>query len=210
MKKIKCLPAGIRRPVHGPMLLQLKGSMRRVVCTAMDRLQADRIVKAVVDGVDAYAQIAARAAVEPAELVQQADVIDRAIQLMRGFYKYGHENMQPAGLPPPPNPYLDRAKNMEEQSPEYFAFEAVQRGSMDRERCRWTCRQLGVAEAAADTAIDNVCMPWRAANGWRSYVRELEGRYVLQDKPPVKLRRHIERFLEQLDGQQGPISRPVP
>ncbi len=164
----------------------------------MNTLQADRIVKAIVDGEDDYAKIAARAGVEPAELVEHAAVVDRAVQLMRGFYKYADENMKPAGLPPPPNPYLDMSKGIEDQSPEYFAFEAVQRNNMSPEKCIFTCGQLGVDAETAETAIDNVCMPWRAANGWKTYAREEDGKFVLMDKPPVKLKRHLERFLEQL------------
>ncbi len=165
----------------------------------MNNLQADRVMKAIVDGVADYAKISRRSGVEPAELVAHDAVIDRAIQLMRGFYKYGHENMKPAGLPPPPNPYLNKEKGIEEQSPEYFAFEAVQRNNMDREKCIFTCRQLGVDASVAETAIENVSMPWRDANGWRTYVREEEGgRHVLQDKPPVKLKRHLDQILSSL------------
>lgn len=165
----------------------------------MNTLQADRVVKAIVDGVDEYAEIAAHSGVEPTELVQHAEVVDRAIQLMRGFYKYGHENMKPAGLPPPKNPYFNAVKGIDEQPPEYYAFEAVQRNNIDRERSIWTCGQLGLDAAVAETAIDNVCMPWRDANGWRSYARvEQDGCFVLQDKPPVKLKRHLERILEKL------------
>ncbi len=165
----------------------------------MNTLQAERTVKAIVDGIDDYAEIAAQAGVEPPELVKYDEVVDRAISLMRGFYKYGHENMKPAGLPPPKNPYFDKDKGIDAQAPEYFAHEAVQRNNMDRERCIFTCGQFGLDAVAAETAIDNVIMPWREANGWRTYVRvESEGRYVLQDKPPVKLKRHLERLLEQL------------
>ena len=165
----------------------------------MDTLQADRIVKAIVDGVGDYAEIAKQADIDPVELVKHDEVVDRAIQLMRGFYKYGLENMKPAGLPPPKNPYFDREKGVDAQLPEYYAYEAVQRGNIDRDRCIWTCGQLGVEADAAETAIDNVMMPWRAANGWRTYVRVIEGgRFELQDKPPVKLKRHLERLLEQL------------
>jgi hypothetical protein len=75
----------------------------------------------------------------------------------------------------------------------------VQRGNINHERAVWTCTQLGLKKEAADTAIDNVCMPWRDANGWRTYVRrEANGRYVLQDKPPVKLKRHLERMCRSL------------
>ncbi len=164
----------------------------------MNKLQVDRIVKAIVDGVENYAQIAARAGVEPAELVKHDAVIDRAIQLMRGFYKYADENMKPAGLPPPPNPYWDKATGIDEQCPEYYAFEAVQRNGMDRERSVWTCGQLGLEAGAAETAIDNVCMPWREANGWKTYARETDGKFVLMNRPPVKLKRHLDRLLDQL------------
>jgi hypothetical protein len=167
----------------------------------MEKLQADRVVKAIVDGVDSYAKIAAQSGVEPQDLVLYEEVLDRAISLMRGFYKFGHENMQPAGLPPPKNPYYAAGQSIDAQSPEYYAFEAVQRGSIDRERCVWTCGQFGLEPDAAETAIDNVIMPWREANGWRTYVRvEPDGRYVLQDKPPVKLKRHLDRLLERLVG----------
>jgi hypothetical protein len=165
----------------------------------MNTLQADRIVKAIVDGVESYAEIAKQAEIDPVLLVEHTEVVDRAIQLMRGFYKYGVENMKPAGLPPPKNPYFNKEVAMEEQRPEYYAYEAVQRGNIDRERCIWTCGQLGLDAEAAETAIDNVMMPWREANGWRTYVRvEEEGRFVLQDKPPVKLKRHLDRLLQQL------------
>lgn len=167
----------------------------------MNTLQADRVVKAIVDGVNEYSVIAKRAEVDPVELVAHEEVLDRAIQLMRGFYKYGHENMKPAGLPPPKNPYFDAEKGIDAQSPEYFAYEGVQRGNANRERCVWLCRQFGLDSDAAERAVDNVIMPWREANGWRTYVREEEdGRYVLQDKPPVKLKRHLGQILQALIG----------
>jgi hypothetical protein len=163
----------------------------------MNRLQADRVLKAIVDGIDDYTEIAKLADVDPVELVQHDEVLDRAIQLMRGFYKYGHENMKPAGMPPPKNPYFDEGKAIDTQSAEYFAYEAVQRGNVDRDRCLWICGQFGLNSRAAETAIDNVIMPWRDANGWRTYVRsEQGGRYVLQDKPPVKLMHHLTRALK--------------
>jgi len=159
----------------------------------MNTLEADRVLKAIVDGVSDYAEIAIRADVDPVELVKHSEVLDRAIQLMRGFYKYGHENMKPAGLPPPRNPYFDAEIELDAQQPEYYAYEAVQRGNINRERAVWTCGQLGLNKEDAEKAIDNVCMPWRKANGWRTYVcQEAGGRYVLQDKPPVKLKRHLE------------------
>ena len=165
----------------------------------MNTLKADRVVKAVLDGVEAYAVIAERAGVEPVELVEHAETLDRAIQLARGFYKYADENMKPAGLPPPRNPYLDQTKGIEEQPAEYYAFEAVQRNNMTREKCVWTCGQLGLDAAAAETALDNVALPWRAVNGWKTYAQiDAAGTYVLMDKPPVKLKRHLERILAKL------------
>lgn len=165
----------------------------------MNELQADRVVKAILDGVTAYAEIAERAKVEPTELIKHEETVERAVQLMRGFWKYAHENMKAVGLPPPPNAYLKKDRGIEEQSPEYYAFEAVQRNGMTREKSVWTCGQLGLDEAAAETALDNVAMPWRAANGWRTYAQVTEaGHFVLMDKPPVKLKRHIDRFLADL------------
>lgn len=157
------------------------------------------MVKAIVDGVSDYAIIAGLADVDPLELVECEEVLDRAISLMRGFYKYGHENMKPAGMPPPKNPYFDADKGIDQQAPEYYAYEAVQRGNVDRERCLWICGQFGMERNAAETAIDNVIMPWREANGWHTYVRmEPGGRYVLQDKPPAKLKRHLDLILQSL------------
>lgn len=168
--------------------------------THMEKIQAERVMKAIVDGVDDYTEIAKRADIDPVELVEHAEVLDRAIQLMRGFYKYGHENMKPAGLPPPKNPYFSSEKGIEEQSPEYFAYEAVQRGNITHDRAIWTCGQLGLATDKAEAAIDNVCMPWREANGWRTYARLADnGCYVLQDKPPVKLKRHLEQVFKNLN-----------
>ncbi|MEA2069418.1 MAG: hypothetical protein U9P12_09470 [Verrucomicrobiota bacterium] len=165
----------------------------------MDTLQADRVVKAIVDGEEGYGRIAELSGVDPAELVGHAEVLDRAIQLMRGFYKYADENMKPAGLPPPKNPYFDAGKDIDVQPPEYYAYEAVQRNGMDRERCVWTCGQLGLDAEAAATAIDTVSMPWRSSNGWKTYVRrEQSGNHVLQDRPPVKLKRHLETLLSKL------------
>lgn len=165
----------------------------------MNILQAEQVVKAVVDGVEEYTQIAIRAGVDPSELVKQDETVDRAIQLIRGFNKYGREDMQPAGLPPPPNPYHDAAQTIDEQSAEYYAFEALQRRGMTHERAVWTCGQFGVNATDAERAIDNVAMPWRTENGWRSYAALTpRGAYVLYDRPPVKIHRHLERFLKQL------------
>ncbi|MDZ8117764.1 hypothetical protein [Pontiella agarivorans] len=165
----------------------------------MKSVQADRVLKAVMDGVTDYEVIAQRAGMEPDLLVEKSEVIDRAIQLMRGFYRYAHENMKPAGLPPPRNPYLNPKKVMDEQASEYFAFECVQRIGMTQEKCIWTCGQLGLGEECAGLALENVTMPWRTSNGWKSYARmNAEGVFVLMDKPPVKLKRHVERMLSEL------------
>jgi len=166
---------------------------------SMNQVQIDRVVKAIVDGINSLPAIAARAEVDAAELSRFEVEVERAISLLAGFYKFGHENMQPAGMPPPKNPYLRAGEPMELQPPEYYAYEAVSRGHVDRDRCHWICGQFGVESALAETAIDNVCMPWRTANGWRTYVQERpDGHYVLQDKPPVKLKRHLGRLLETL------------
>jgi hypothetical protein len=166
---------------------------------SMNTLQADRVVKAIVDGVQDYRTIAERGGVEPLELTEFSETLDRAIQLMRGFYKYAHENMKPVGLPPPPNPYLNKEKGIEEQLPEYYAFEAVQRNGMTVERAIWTCGQLGLDAASAESALDHVSMPWRPSNGWKTYAQlDSKGTFVLMDKPPVKLKRHIERVLGEL------------
>ncbi len=165
----------------------------------MNQVQIDRVVKAIVDGADSLPKVAARAGVDPSELDPFGVEVERAISLMSGFYKFGFENMQPAGVPPPKNPYFKAGVPMESQPPEYYAYEAVSRGHVDRDRCLWICEQFGVDPAEAETAIDNVCMPWRAANGWRTYVQEgPNGHFVLQDKPPVKLKRHLDRLLETL------------
>ena len=85
------------------------------------------------------------------------------------------------------------------QCPEYYAYEAVQRGNINQERAVWICGQLGLSKEEAEEAIDNVCIPWREVNGWRTYVRqEADGRYVLQDKPPVKLKRYLDQMRDSL------------
>jgi hypothetical protein len=163
----------------------------------MNTLQADLVMKAIVDGVDEYAKIASLSGVDPTELVEHMETLDRAIQLMRGFYKWGHENMTAAGLPPPPNPYLNKEVPIDEQGDEYFAFEAIQRNAPDMEKAIFTCGQFGLDREAAEQAIENIIIPWR--NGWKTYAQRQEnGRLQLMDKPPVKIHRHIDRFLEQL------------
>ena len=52
--------------------------------------------------------------------------------------------------------------------------------------------QFGLAPDVAETAVENVIMPWYEANGWRTYVLlEADDLYVLQNGPPVKLKRHL-------------------
>ena len=164
----------------------------------MKKIEADLLLKAIVDGEEEYRVLAERSGVELSVLTGHTEVIDRAIQLMRGFYKYGHENMKPVGLPPPKNPYYTAGKDIDEQLPEYYAFEAVMRGSTTRSQCVMVCGKFGVDAADAEAALDNVIIPWREINGWRSYAQEKRGRYVLQDKPPVKLKRLLDRILADL------------
>ena len=92
---------------------------------------------------------------------------------------------------------LNREAGTEEQPPEYFAFEAVQRNHMTRTKCLFVCTQLGLDEEAAQTAIDNVCIPWRTGNGWRSYVQlDADGIYTLMNKAPVKIKLPLARLKE--------------
>lgn len=185
-----------RNEWHVFLTAQLRGQGNAIESAAMNNLQIDRLVKAIVDGEDAFVILAERAEIEPAELVKFQPEVDRAISLMSGFYRFADEEMAPAGLPPPKNQYYNIDLPLGEQVPEYYAFEAVQRGSIDRERCVWTVGQFGLDEATAETAIDNVIMPWREANGWRTYAREhADGKYVLQNRPPVKIKRHLERLM---------------
>ena len=163
----------------------------------MNELQLDYLIKALLDGVTETGELASRAGVEPEQLAPLREELERGVSLITGFRKYAHENAKPAGLPPPPNPYLNREAGIEEQSPEYFAFEAVQRNHMTLEKCLFVCTQLGLDEDAARTAIDNVCIPWRAANGWRSYVQlDAAGIYTLMDKAPVKIKLPLARLRE--------------
>lgn len=163
----------------------------------MNEEQLDCFIKALVDGLSAPEELAKRAGVEPAVLAPLQDEIDRAASLIRGFHHFADEGMKPVGLPPPPNPYLAPARLMDEQSPEYFAFEALMRGTPTLDRCLFTCTQLGLDENTARAAIETVSTPWREANGWRSYAKlTASGRYVLMNKAPVKLQRPLARLRE--------------
>jgi hypothetical protein len=166
----------------------------------MTEQQADRLLHALSSGIDSFTELARLAELEPIELMPFEEELERAINLFAGFYKFAAENMKPAGLPPPANPYWNREMDIDLQPSEYYAFEAVQRGAITRERCIWTCGQFGIEEKVADQAIDTVVMPWHPKNGWRSFARvhPENGRFILQIGSPVKLKRHIERLRAQL------------
>ena len=165
----------------------------------MNELQLDFLIKALVDGVVDTKVLATRSGIDAAELTPLEAELERGIALIQGLRKFACENMKPAGLPPPPNIYLNREATIDAQSPEYYAFEAVQRGNMKPEKCLFTCVQLGLDPAAAKTAIDNVCMPWREANGWRSYVQlDANERFILMDKAPVKIKKPLENLRRRL------------
>jgi hypothetical protein len=166
----------------------------------MNENQLDDLIKALVDGITETDELAVRANTEPEQLAPLQGEIERAISLVDGFFRFAGENMKPVGLPPPPNPYRNRDLPLDEQPPEYFAFEAVTRGTTTLEKCLFTCRQLGLDDETARTAVDNVCIPWREANGWRSYVKQnAAGRFVLMDKAPVKLRQPLVRMRERCE-----------
>ncbi|QHI69196.1 hypothetical protein [Tichowtungia aerotolerans] len=163
----------------------------------MNENQLDLLIKALVDGTTESEALARRAGVEPAALVPLQGEIDRAVSFVSGYFRFASEEMKPAGLPPPPNPYLNKTVPMDEQSPECYAFEAVQRENMTLAKCLFVCTQLGLSEEAAKTAIDNVSIPWREANGWRSYVKQdASGCFILMDKTPVKLKQPLVRLRE--------------
>lgn len=166
----------------------------------MNKKQLDHLMKALVDGITETDALAARAGVSAAELTPLQGEIERAVSFVNGFYRFAGENMKPAGLPPPHNPYLDKTRPMDEQVPECYAFEAVQRDGPTFSQCLFVCTQLGLDEETARTAIDNVCIPWRKENGWRSYVRQnADGRFVLMDKTPVKMRQPLSRLRERCE-----------
>lgn len=174
--------------------------MLRYGLTAMNKQQLDYLIKALVDGITEIDELAKRAGVDSSALAPLQEEIERATSFVNGFYRFAGENMKPAGLPPPPNPYLDKTKPMDEQTPECYAFEAVQRDGPTFEKCMFVCTQLGLDEEAAKTAIENVCIPWREANGWRSYAKQdASGRFILMDKTPVKMRQPLVRLRERCE-----------
>jgi len=163
----------------------------------MNAQQLDFLIKALLDGVDDSPELANRAGVTVEEIEPLQGELERGISLIRGFRQFASENAKPAGLPPPTNLYLNREADMDEQSPEYYAFEAVQRGNTNLEKCIFTCTQLGLDEETAKAAIENVCIPWRETNGWRSYAQQrAEGALILMDKTPVKIKRPLQRLKE--------------
>ena len=166
----------------------------------MNAQQLDLLIKALLDGVDDSAELAARAGVTAADLEPLQGELERGISLIRGFRQFASENVKPAGLPPPPNLYLNREADMSEQSAEYYAFEAVQRGNTNLEKCIFTCTQLGLDEETARAAIETVSIPWRDANGWRSYAQqETGGTLILMDKTPVKIKLPLQRLKERCE-----------
>lgn len=166
----------------------------------MNDKQLDYLIKALIDGVTATEDLAKRTGVDPADLAPLREEIVRAVSFVDGFYRFASENMKPAGLPPPSNPYLDKTLPMDEQCPECYAFEAVQREHMNLAKCLFVCTQLGLDEESAQTAIDNVSIPWCEANGWRSYAKQdANGCYVLMNKAPVKLRQPLIRLRERCE-----------
>ena len=166
----------------------------------MNTQQLDYLTKALLDGITETAVLAKRAGISPEELTPLQEEIDRAISFIDGFYRFASEEMKPVGLPPPPNPYLNKELPMDEQSPECYAFEGVQRDGPFLEQCLFVCTQLGLTEEAAKTAIENVCIPWRKENGWRSYAKQdATGRFILMNKTPVKLRQPLIRLRERCE-----------
>ena len=166
----------------------------------MNAQQLDFLIKALLDGVDDTANLAARTGVTVAELEPLQGELERGISLIRGFRQFASENAKPAGLPPPKNLYWNREADIDEQSPEYYAFEAVQRGRTSLEECLDVCKKLGLEADVAQPAIENVCIPWREANGWRSYAQqESDGRLVLMDKTPVKIKLPLQRMRERCE-----------
>ena len=179
-----------------PMLIHGERSAMNV---GMNDLQLDLLMKALLDGATNPKTLAERSGLSLEKITELAPALERGFSLIDGFRKFASENAKPVGLPPPPNPYLDREKDMDEQRPECYAFEAIQRGRISIEKCRFTCTQLGIAEDDVQTAIDTVCIPWREANGWRSYAMlDANDCYVLMDKAPVKIKRPLEHLRRRL------------
>lgn len=166
----------------------------------MNEKQLDYLIKALVDGVTQPEELAKRADVEPAALAPLQVEIERAVSFVKGYYDFASEEIKPVGLPPPPNPYLDKTLPMDEQPPECFAFEAVQRENMNLDKCLFVCTQLGLDVETAREAIDTVSIPWREANGWRSYAQlNASGCYVLMNKTPVKMKLPLVRLRERCE-----------
>lgn len=163
----------------------------------MNTYQLDFLLKALLDGIGDLNELARRAGVSRTDLLPLDAEIHRAISLIRGFNQYASENMKPVGLPPPRNLYHNPEKDIDAQSPEYYAFEAVQRGRTSLEECLAVCKKLGLSADVAQPAIENVATPWREANGWRSYAKQTaNGQLILMDKTPVKIKLPLTRLRE--------------
>ncbi len=163
--------------------------------------QRDWIIKAVVDGADSIKQV-----IHWTHLPEQIfEPIREELEQIIGFYsrfeRFARESMCDVDFPPPPNPYHDADRSIDGQLPIYYAYEAVSRGNVTRERAIWVCEKLGLEDAEARAALDAVCMPWTQANSWQSYVRSYydelgsETHLFLQTQTPMKLKPHINRWL---------------
>ena len=110
----------------------------------MNAQQLDFLIKALLDGVPDIPGLATRAGMAVTDLAPLQEELERGISLIRGFRQFASENAKPAGLPPPKNLYLNPEHDIDEQSPEYYAFEAVQRGRTTLKDCLDVCKKLGL------------------------------------------------------------------
>lgn len=169
----------------------------------MKEEQADRLILSILDRAETAEQVSQLSAV-PLDFIQENwEDIGRLAEAARLHFRFVPEDVTNITFPPPPNPYLDKSAAMDAQCNEYMAYEALGRGTMDLERAIWICGQLGIEKDAAAIAIENVLMPWREANGWRSYARssiDMKGKIniALQTRPPVKLAARIRKWKQQL------------
>ena len=170
----------------------------------MNSLQLDLLIKALVDGIVDLNELARRAGVSRTDLTPLEAELERGMSLIRGFYQYASENMKPAGLPPPRNLYFNPKNSIDAQIPEYYAFEAVQRGRTSLEECLLVCQKLGIPAEVARPAIENVSIPWREANAWRSYVQQTaNGSLILMDKTPLKIKLPLTRLRKRCEALLG-------
>jgi hypothetical protein len=166
----------------------------------MNAQQLDFLIKALVDGIVDLNELARRAGVVRTDLTPLEAELERGMSLIRGFYQYASENMKPAGLPPPRNLYHNPEKSIDAQSPEYYAFEAVQRGRTSMDECLIVCQKLGIPAEIARPAIENVSIPWREINGWRSYAQQTaSGTLILMNKTPLKIKLPLTHLRERCE-----------